>query len=342
MTLILRASKQSMPTNTSLNDPSQRLPEPCKVPLIALSNRGLMTISGQDARSFLQGLVTADLDSLVPGRALYSTLLTPQGKFLDDFFLLQPDSQMPNLIWLEAPKERLAPIAKRLSMYRLRADVKIEALAPPHHVYVSQAHEPTALTVMLPPEAGLWCSDPRPGSSHDLEPTADLPTIGSRYYSSQPITGAVAQGTAAHQAYERQRIRLGLPDGDQDVERERSTLLDNGFDRAGAIAWQKGCYMGQEITARMRYRGLAKWDLLPVTLEAGNFSDFDLGQGAVVSLDGKNVGQLRSCSGNVALARLRLEVLTGGLDRLLVHDQPLRVLGRVLGSSAQDTEGSGA
>ncbi len=368
-----------MPEETPVSTPAKR-----DTPLISLEDRGLMVLSGQDTRSFLQGLVTADLDLLVPGRALYSTLLTPQGKFLDDFFLVQPDAEDDNLLWLEASKKRLVPIARRLALYRLRADVKIAALEPVHHVYVSLARDPKELGTDLPPQAGLWCCDPRPSSAGDnaqnrattplaeKQPTdqesadqitaapgtvderkADLgpailgpailgPAIlgaailGSRYYSQQRLDGAPGTDSPAYQAYEQQRIRLGLPDGEQDVEREKSTLLDNGFDHAGAIAWQKGCYMGQEITARMRYRGLAKWDLLPVGLATGNFADFDLGHGEAVTLDGKPVGQLRSCSGNVALARLRLEALSEGLDRLMVHDQPLHLLGRLLGSAEQE------
>lgn len=341
------------------NQASPFTPTDRTTPLISLANRGLLVLSGRDTRSFLQGLVTADLALLVPGRALYSTLLTPQGKFLDDFFLIQPSANDDDLLWLEAAQDRLAAIAKRLALYRLRADMKIAALEPAHHVYVSLARSPAGLAVNLPPQAGVWVSDPRPCSALSRGPlsgsdggrAAATPQgvqgvqgdqgdqdkqaedqLGSRYYCAQALAEAAPLGSPAHQAYEQQRIRLGLPDGDQDVERERSTLLDNGFDHAGAIAWQKGCYMGQEITARMRYRGLAKWDLLPVALEAGNFADFDLGQGDEVLLDGKVVGQLKSCSGNVALARLRLEALSEGRDRIMVKDQPLRLLGRLLGS----------
>ncbi len=282
-----------------------------------------MLLEGQECRSFLQAMITADLDKLSAERALYAALLTPQGKFLDDFFLIQPRSDQPDSLWLDAPKDRLAPIARRLAMYKLRADVRARSLDPALHVYVSLQPATAGGGPALPPEAGVSLADPRAAS--DVADGA-TPSMGWRLYTHQPLEGAAQAGSALDAAYNQRRIALQLPDGALDLERERSTILDNGFDRAGAIAWDKGCYMGQEITARMRYRGLAKWDLRALRLDAGNFADFDLGQGAEVSHDGKTVGQIRSCSGNLALARLRCEALTQGLDRFMVHQHPVSLL----------------
>lgn len=302
---------------------------------LSLSDRGLMELSGKDCRSFLQGMVTADITKLTAKTPLYAALLTPQGKFLDDFFLLQPAADQPDTLWLDAPKERLAPIARRLALYKLRADVAAKAIQPALHVYVSLDPQCARQTEGLRPKAGLCWADPRPARDASGQPGAPdrtktgsqpTPAMGWRLYSPLVLEAAAQPGSALDQAYQQRRIALGLPDGGLDLERERSTLLDNGFERTGAIAWDKGCYMGQEITARMRYRGLAKWALRSLRLEAGNFADFDLGQGAEVTLDGKTIGQIRSCSGNLALARLRCEALTQGLDRFMVHHHPVTLL----------------
>ena len=101
-----------------------------------------------------------------------------------------------------------------------------------------------------------------------------------------------------------------MPEGSHDVEIEKSTLLESGFDELGGIDWQKGCFMGQELTARMRYRGLVKKRLLPVRVLSGQPKS-----GAILRHDGKDAGELRMIAGDLGLALIRLEHLGSGEDQ---------------------------
>ena len=122
--------------------------------------------------------------------------------------------------------------------------------------------------------------------------------------------------TGSRADYDRLRISLGVPDGSRDLPVERAILLENGFDELNAIDWDKGCYMGQELTARTRYRGLVRKRLMPVTIE-GPAPEF----GAPLLLGDKEAGEMRSASGDIGLALVRLEALgqgalTSGASRL--------------------------
>jgi folate-binding protein YgfZ len=110
--------------------------------------------------------------------------------------------------------------------------------------------------------------------------------------------------TATEADYRLHRLSLGLPDGPPDLEPEKTLLLEAGFDELHGIAWDKGCYMGQELTARTKYRGLVKRRLIPVRLETAPPPP-----GTPVLADGQEVGSLRSAAGDLGLAMLRLDAL---------------------------------
>ena len=257
--------------------------------LLRQADRGLALVSGRESQAFLQGLVTADVAALDNETLLYSCLLTPQGKFLDDFFLFR----LARGFALDAPKSRLPAIAQRFSMYKLKADVQLTLVKPQPALWVSS--DKLKSGAASPALNARMFRDPRHYN------------LGFRNYCFQSVD-LEEQGTA--EDYQALRVRLGVPDAEQDLKRESSTLFDNGFDRIGAIAWEKGCYMGQEITARMKYRGLKKWDLLPLKLpnepaESSTFVGNSLSQGD------KTVGQITSVGGQFALARVRLDALEG-------------------------------
>jgi folate-binding protein YgfZ len=122
--------------------------------------------------------------------------------------------------------------------------------------------------------------------------------------------------TGSREDYDHLRISLGVPDGSRDLPVEKAILLENGFDELNAIDWDKGCYMGQELTARTRYRGLVRKRLMPVAIE-GPAPEF----GAPLLLGDKEAGEMRSASGDIGLALVRLEALgqgalTSGASRL--------------------------
>lgn len=241
-----------------------------------LENQALVLVKGRDSEEFLQGLVTADVARIHENTLVYTCFLTPQGKFLDDFFLFKH----PLGIALEAPKARLAEIAKRLQLYKLKAEVALLPLKPAMSVLASSEKlEGADFSFLDPRHSGL----------------------GYRSYAGS----AFAQESSGQATYEQLRIELGVPNGDLDLQRMQSTIFDNAMDRIGAIAWEKGCYMGQEITARMKYRGLKKWDLLPLKATGSNPE-----VGEAILQGEKTVGQITSTVGSYAMARVRMDAMT--------------------------------
>jgi tRNA-modifying protein YgfZ len=253
---------------------------------IPLPNRALITISGEDAASFLQGLITIDSEKLAVGSVAYGCLLTPQGKFAYDFFLLRREE---TLFWLETAADRANELARRLSMFRLRSKVSIELAASEAAVF--------ALFAEALPAGLTGYADPR----HKA--------MGFRVIADSQDAGMTALDAAGFEKlpisdYEEKRISLGLPDGARDMEVDKSTMLEGNMEQLGAVDWQKGCYMGQELTARTRYRGLVKKRLIPLLID-GPLPE----PGSPVELDGSSVGETRSAFGNKAIALMKLSAL---------------------------------
>lgn len=238
-----------------------------------LKNRGLIHIEGEDRVEFLQGLVTNDVTKLQEQRIQYACLLTPQGKFLHDFFVHWGD----DFILLDCEGGfRAEDLFERLNKYRLRSKVTL-SLEKENPVYAIMGCE---LENALP--------DPRHFA------------LGARRFE-KPDTLTRED----FDEWDKQRIILGIPDGSRDLEVERSTLLECNLDRFNAIDWDKGCYMGQELTARMKYRNLGKKHLQVIKFTGmavpAPFQDIDI--------DGKTIGTMRSSSGDIGLALIKDEAL---------------------------------
>ncbi|PCJ56984.1 MAG: glycine cleavage system protein T [Rhodospirillaceae bacterium] len=261
-----------------------------------LEARGILQIAGADTRSFLQGLMTTDINKASETRALYGALLTPQGKYLHDFFV----AQMGDCVYLEAEKARLADLKKRLLLYKLRADILIADVTGEFRVYALFG-EGALAALNLDATAGAARTfkggclyvDPRLAAAG----TRAILPIGT----TPDFEGFVA---ANFDKYDRFRIGLGLADGSRDLVPEKSLLLDYGFDELNGIDWKKGCYVGQEVTARMKHRGLSRKRLLPVTL-AGK----PPAPGTLVQLADRDVGTLTSVCGDIGLALLQLDAV---------------------------------
>jgi hypothetical protein len=263
-----------------------------------LDGRGILAVSGPDCRGFLQGLVSNDVEKVSPDRGVYAALLTAQGKYLHDFIMVA----VGEAIWLDAEAARLADLKRRLSLYRLRAKVAIEDLPDLAVAAVFRADAPGALGLPEQPGAarsfggGVALVDPR------------LAALGARAILPRgEIRGALAGAGLAEAdfaAYDRHRLALGIPDGSRDLLAEKSILLESGFDELNGVDWQKGCYVGQELTARTKYRGLIKKRLFPVTIEGPAPAP-----GTLVTLDGKDAGEIRSTRDGFGLALLRLEAV---------------------------------
>lgn len=255
------------------------------MPQIArLPHRAVLSVSGDDRVSYLQGLVSNDVAAAAPGHAVWAALLTPQGKWLADFFIFAEAERL--LLDVEAAQRD--DLARRLTRFRLRAKVAVEP--DPLDVYAA------------------W--DGAPESSDLAAPDPRLPDAGWRLLARDRHTNADAA------EYDRHRIRLGLPDGSRDMEADKSVLLEAGFDELNGVSWSKGCYMGQELTARTKYRGLLKRRLVPISAETVLPPP-----GTPVTRDGQEVGTLRSTNGAEGLALIRLDAL----DARLSCDTPIDV-----------------
>jgi len=246
--------------------------------LARLPERGVIEIAGDDRVTFLQGLVSNDAAEARAGRAVWAALLTPQGKWLADFFILAE----PDRLLLDAERAQLPALAQRLSRFRLRSKVVIGA-RDELSVYAAWDGAWT--------RGGIAAPDPR------------LPDAGWRVLAAEPL-----QTTASADEWDWHRLALGLPDGSRDLEAEKTVLLEAGFDELGGVSWTKGCYMGQELTARTKYRGLVKRRLVPVEVEGPLPS-----AGTPVLRNGVEVGTMRSGRDERGLAVLRLDALR---DRL--------------------------
>jgi folate-binding protein YgfZ len=269
--------------------------------IVELPDRGILAVSGPDRRTFLQGLVSNDVEKLAAGHAVYAALLTAQGKYLHDFIMVERDEA----IWLDAEAARLADLRRRLSIYRLRA--KVEIAARPELGVAAVFGESAFPALDLPDQPGairtfadgVALVDPR------------LARLGARIIAERGhLAGiAAAMSPAGFTAYDRHRLALGVPDGSRDLVPEKSILLESGFDELNGVDWQKGCYIGQELTARTKYRGLIKKRLFPVRID-GTAPE----PGTIVLAEGRDAGEIRSSRDDLGLALLRLEAVTANPD----------------------------
>jgi len=266
-------------------------------------DRALISLTGEDRQAFLQGLVSNDVAKATPGRALYAAFLTAQGKYLHDIFIAVEGDRL----LIECEAARRADLLRRLTLYKLRSKV---ALAEENALSVGLYFGEGMLAALhLAPEPG----EARAESGGVVFVDPRLAALGARSYLP---TSSLPAATGSREDYDRLRISLGVPDGSRDLPVEKAILLENGFDELNAIDWDKGCYMGQELIARTRYRGLVRKRLMPVTIE-GPAPEF----GAALLLGDKEAGEMRSASGDMGLALVRLEALghgalTSGASRL--------------------------
>ncbi|QTN36231.1 YgfZ/GcvT domain-containing protein [Cognatishimia activa] len=232
--------------------------------------RHILRISGNDAKSFLQGLVTNDVDKTSDG-LVYAALLTPQGKYLADFFMLADGED----ILIDVDASLAAPLKMRLSMYKLRADVAITDADLYVHRGLSDA-----------PEDGHL--DPRD------------PTLGWRAFRDVAQTDDTTDWTSLY-------VTAEVPQTGVELHSD-SYILEMGFERLNGVDFRKGCYVGQEVTARMKHKTELRKGLAKVTVSGA------ADPGDEITANGKPVGTLHSRAGNQALAYLRFDRATGEMQ----------------------------
>ena len=244
-----------------------------------LVDRGVIEVAGAEARRLLQGLVTNDIETARDGRAIFAGLLTPQGKILFDFFLVPKGDGF----LVEAPKASLGELLKRLNFYRLRAAVEIKE-APLKGV-------------------ACWGGEPKvvEGASAFVDPRA--PELGARVLLPQAMSlDKIGCGAARENDYHAMRIAQGVPEGGRDYTYGDAFPHEALFDQLHGVDFNKGCFVGQEVVARMEHRGPARKRILPVE------GDRQLPAiGSEVLASDTVVGSLTSIDGRLGLASLRLD-----------------------------------
>ncbi len=248
-----------------------------------LQGRGVIRLSGADARGFLNGLVSADVETLAPGEARFAALLTPQGKIVADFLVLAANDGL----LLDVPQTLVAPLAQKLGFYKLRAKVTVENL--------SETHEVAAFWDGAPlPQSGLF-ADPRDAR------------LGHRAIAPR---GTIKADNDAD--YDAHRIMLGVPKGGADFAYGDAFPHETNMDRLHGVDFAKGCYIGQEVVSRMQHRGTARTRVVRVTFDGDAPPP-----GVPIVAGDKNVGTMGSSSGARGLAMLRLNRVAEALAAAL-------------------------
>lgn len=246
-----------------------------------LDNRGVILVSGDDAYAFLQGIITNDVMQLNAEHAMYACFLTPQGKYLADFFMYHHHDG----ILLDVDRVLLPDLLKRMTMFKLRSKVTLEDVSAQYTVHaIWQTHIHPDI-----PNTRVY-GDPRHAG------------MGYRVLGTAETVLDMEQGD-----YRLWQMMHGLADA-CDFERERTAMLEANMDYLNALSWTKGCYMGQELTARTHYRGLIKKRFLPIELP----HDMDIQPDTVMTRDGKTVGFIRGSYKNRALGLVQLDILDAG------------------------------
>jgi folate-binding protein YgfZ len=244
---------------------------------VALEGRAVVRVSGPDWRSFLQGLLTQDVDGLAEGELRYGALLTPQGRLLMDLFILGTEDGA----LLDVAADRREDLIRRLTLYRLRAKATIQ-----------------------PDEAGVAVvfGGGRPGDGWRNDPR--LPQMGCRGYGLSAPAAAAVGGISDYDAH---RIALAVPDM-ADFGDDATYPIEANLDLLNAIDFSKGCFVGQETTSRMKRRGQIKSRMLPVVFDGAPPSG-----GSEILKGDLRAGEVRSAVEGAALALVRLDRIDGSL-----------------------------
>ena len=257
-----------------------------------LPDRGVVKVAGDGARSFLHGLVTADILELKPGAARFCALLTPQGKIIADFIVTEAPAKDGGGFFLDVPRALGAALIAKLNIYKLRAKVIVEDLSAV--LGVLAAWDGSSTTKDGTTKHGLSYADPR------------LPALGLRVMLPPHLAAAAAAelGTTLVDAaqYEAHRIALGVPQGGLDFSYGDAFPHETDMDQLGGVDFSKGCYVGQEVVSRMEHRGTARSRAVPV-----RYDGTAPAAGAAVTAGDRQVGTIGSAAAGRAVALLRLD-----------------------------------
>jgi tRNA-modifying protein YgfZ len=280
-----------------------------------LPDRGVVKVVGDSARTFLHGLVTADLLNLKDGEARYCALLTPQGKIVADFLAAEAPAKDGGGFFLDAPRVLIPALVEKLNLYKLRAKVIVEDLSEILGVLAvwdgAAPPSPRAKDAI-----GLCFPDPR------------LPALGLRVMLPPHLAASAATelGAALVDAgnYEAHRIALGIPSGGVDFAYGDAFPHEADMDQLAGVDFAKGCYVGQEVVSRMEHRGTARTRAVPL-----RFDGAPPQPGAAVVAGERQLGHMGSAAAGRAIALLRLDRVADALahgEALTADGTPVRLV----------------
>ena len=259
-----------------------------------LPDRGVVKITGEDARNFLNGLVTIDVTLLEPGLGRFGALLTPQGKITIDFLITEAPSGHGGGFLIDCPRPLAQSLADKLGFYKLRAKVTVENLSDSLGVIVAWDGEPA-----MKPD--LAFADPRDAA------------LGWRILAPQDlapkVAGLIGAELSDSASYEAHRIALGVPRGGLDFMYGDAFPHETNMDRLHGVDFDKGCYVGQEVVSRIQHRGTARTRTVRITLDGAPPE-----AGSTILAGDRQVGTMGSTSGQNGLALIRTDRVTDVLD----------------------------
>jgi tRNA-modifying protein YgfZ len=275
-----------------------------------LPDRGVVEVSGEDARKFLNGLFTTDVTRLHPGEARFGALLTPQGKIIVDFLIWQApaDAAAPERFLLDCPRAQAAAFADKLKLYKLRAKVAIENLSDRLGVVAAWDGE-------IANRSELAFADPRQAA------------LGWRIFAPEAEASTIAEQIGAEladaSAYEAHRIAQAVPRGGLDFAYGDAFPHETNMDLLHGVDLGKGCYVGQEVVSRMHHRGTARTRTAQVLLDGPAPEP-----GTPVLAGDKSVGTMGAAAGETGIALIRIDRVSDALaagQTLTAGGQALRI-----------------
>lgn len=277
-----------------------------------LPDRGVVKVSGDEARGFLNGILTTDVTLVRPGAARFGALLTPQGKIIADFFVTEAPGGHGGGFLFDCPKALAPQLAQRLNFYKLRAKVTVEDISDNLGVLaVWDGATDIALDIPL----DLAFPDPRHAE------------LGWRVLVPQDVAGKAAQVIGAtpvdEAAYDAHRIALGVPRGGSDFIYGDAFPHEANMDKLHGVDFDKGCYIGQEVVSRMQHRGIARTRVVRVAFDAAPVN------GDSVMAGDKQLGTMGSSASGKGLALLRIDRVGDALkvgQTLTAGNIPLKIV----------------
>jgi folate-binding protein YgfZ len=259
-----------------------------------LPDRGVVKVGGEDARSFLNGLVTTDVTLLRPGFSRFGALLTPQGKITVDFLITEAPAGEGGGFLIDCPRALAQGLADKLGFYKLRAKVTVENRSDQLGVLAAWDGDPA-----IKPD--LAFADPRSAA------------LGWRIVTPVELAQKVADLIGAElvdsAAYDAHRIASGVPRGGLDFMYGDAFPHQTNMDRLHGVDFDKGCYVGQEVVSRMQHRGTARTRTVRVMLDGPSPEP-----GAAILAGDKPVGTMGSAAGSHGLALIRIDRATDALQ----------------------------